>query len=312
MNNQKHVFSRLAEELIKNFAATRPMHANTLLLTIYGDMVCPYGGTIWLGSLIRLVEPLGINQRLVRTSVFRLAEKGILQSYQRGRRSYYSLTERGLRQFQSATRRIYAAAASPWNGNWCLVMTGLGELTSEQREAVRKELTWLGFSRLKPGFYAHPGIDTMAVQTMLEDRQINEQVVILHAFDPIRTGISNQLIARCFDTNALNNDYHTFLDNFQPLLEAAQQTQLPEPQLAFLVRTLLIHKYRYILLHEPELPNELLPENALNHKARQVAAQLYQSLRESSDRFFLSVAEKEGQEPAFKTPDVKYEQRFKI
>jgi phenylacetic acid degradation operon negative regulatory protein len=259
-----------------------------------------------------LVEPLGINQRLVRTSVFRLAEKGILQSYQQGRRSYYSLTERGLRQFQSATRRIYAAAASAWDGNWCLVMTALGELTSEQREAVRKELTWLGFSRLRPGFYAHPGIDTMAVQTMLEDRQINEQVVMLHAFDPIQTGISNQLIARCFDTNALSNDYHTFLDDFQPLLEAAQQVQRPEPQLAFLVRTLLIHKYRYILLHEPELPNELLPEHALNHQARQVAAQLYQSLRESSDRFFLSVAEKGGQEPTFKTPDIKYEQRFKI
>ena len=34
------------------------------------DAILPRGGRVWLGSLIRLLEPLELNERLVRTSVF--------------------------------------------------------------------------------------------------------------------------------------------------------------------------------------------------------------------------------------------------
>nr|HPQ96501.1 hypothetical protein [Thiolinea sp.] len=85
-------FRQAADRVIRHFAESRPIHANTLILTIYGDLVHDFGGSLWLGSLIRLVQPLGISERLVRTSVFRLAEKGMLQARQVGRRSYYRLT----------------------------------------------------------------------------------------------------------------------------------------------------------------------------------------------------------------------------
>ncbi|HEB97871.1 MAG TPA: phenylacetic acid degradation operon negative regulatory protein PaaX, partial [Thiotrichales bacterium] len=97
-------FQAAYEAFFEGFRRRRPIHANSLILTLFGDSICPHGGVIWLGSLIKLVEPLGINQRLVRTSVFRLTEKGILQSRQVGRRSFYSLTETGFRQFSTAAQ----------------------------------------------------------------------------------------------------------------------------------------------------------------------------------------------------------------
>ena len=43
-------------------------------------MRCAHGGAIWLGDLIELLAPLGINERLLRTSVFRLVAQNWLQS----------------------------------------------------------------------------------------------------------------------------------------------------------------------------------------------------------------------------------------
>ncbi|MGB0846955.1 MAG: phenylacetic acid degradation operon negative regulatory protein PaaX [Thiolinea sp.] len=291
MYHEETAFSHLARQLITEFAASRPMHANTLLVTVYGDTICPFGGTIWLGSLIKLVEPLGINHRLVRTSVYRLTEKNILQSRQIGRRSYYTLTERGVRQFESASRRIYAESLPGWNGGWQLVMTALGNLDADQREAVRKELVWLGFSRLAAGLYIHPTADTALVQRMLEERGLNEQVVMLNASASDGEGIVNKLISQCLDNQRMDDAYCHFIKTFRPLLEAARQPGQLNPELCFLVRTLLIHKYRHILLHEPELPAELLPADSANQQARSITRELYLRLSTQSDGHFQGVAE---------------------
>lgn len=82
--------------LVSNFQKKRPLRAGSLIITIYGDAIVPRGGTVWLGSLMKLVEPMGISQRLVRTSVYRLVQESWLQTEKVGRCSYYSLTGPGL------------------------------------------------------------------------------------------------------------------------------------------------------------------------------------------------------------------------
>ena len=65
---------------------------------IFGDGLEPRGGEIWLSNLIALAQPLGVNERLVRTSVYRLAQENWLERTASGRRSYYGLTDAGQRQ----------------------------------------------------------------------------------------------------------------------------------------------------------------------------------------------------------------------
>ena len=303
-------FNDLARQLIADFAAARPMHANSLLITVYGDTVCPYGGTIWLGSLIKLVEPLGISERLVRTSVYRLTEKQILTSHQLGRRSYYTLTERGLRQFASAARRIYAPTPPSWHGGWQLVMTALGELDTEQRETVHKELIWLGFSRLAAGFYLHPIADGQAVSRMLEERHLSEQVILLQARSAgDNAELADRLLSERLYQQQQDDAYHEFVKYFQPVLQAAREAVwAPDPKLCFLVRTLLIHRFRHILLHDVELPVQLLPVDAKSQQARAITRELYLCLSGAADKYFLDVAEsKEGK---FGDATDDYYQRF--
>lgn len=58
---------------IELFGGQKRWHASSLIVSLFGDLVRPRGGRIWLGSLIRLLEPLALSERLVRSTVFRLA-----------------------------------------------------------------------------------------------------------------------------------------------------------------------------------------------------------------------------------------------
>lgn len=292
----KSSFTSLATALVDNFAKTRPIHANSLILTIYGDTICPRGDSIWLGSLIKLVEPLGINQRLVRTSVFRLAEKNVLQSKQVGRRSYYSLTDRAVRQFASASKRIYAAKPLEWDGQWRLVITSLSDIDNEQRETVRKELYWLGFNRITTGVYGHPTIDYEEVKRLIKDMGLEDKIVFLNAsaIDKKHVPVSNRLLSQCIDLQPSDEKYSALINDFKGILKAAKQETDLDPALCFLVKTILINRFRRILLKEAELPEKLLAKNAISRRGRALVSDLYQVIQAPADEYFLSMSETEG------------------
>lgn len=306
-----NAFNQAAQALIEQFVQTSPIHANSLIVTVYGDTICPHGGSIWLGSLIKLVKPLGVNERLVRTCVFRLAEKNLLQSRQLGRRSFYSLTERGLRQFSSAASRIYAPDLAAWDGQWRLVITLLGELVPEQREVLRKELFWLGFTHITTGIFAHPTADLAEVSALIKELQIEEHVAILQAStpEPDNVPVANRLIRDCFNTAALDEEYTEFNQQFAPVLAAALNSEQLDPELCFLIKILLIHKYRRILLREPELPKELVEADSASQQARRITAHLYGAIAPAADEYFKQVSESE--QGAFAEPPRAYYQRFK-
>ena len=129
--------SRHITQWIKDFLDQHPTRANSVIITIYGDFIAPHGGTVWLGSFIKLVAPLGINERMVRTSVYRLSQEKWLVSEQLGRRSYYSLTTSGRRRFEHAYRRIYFAPQDTWTRQWQLVLMP-SSMAVPQSDALRK------------------------------------------------------------------------------------------------------------------------------------------------------------------------------
>src|SRR3981081_3299568 len=108
--------------LLRNFRAQRPLRGGSLLITVFGDSVAPRGGAGPLGSLIRLAAPFGLTERLVRTSVARLARDGWLAAQRSGRRSEYRLTRGGGERFAEATQRIYGESPTEWDGRWTLLV----------------------------------------------------------------------------------------------------------------------------------------------------------------------------------------------
>src|SRR5438445_470221 len=104
-----HVSRWIAREL-----ASSPPRAPSLTITVWGDAIAPHGGAVMLPGLIRLLEPFGINERLTRTSVFRLARERWLVARRIGRRSLYRLTPAGAKRFEQAHRRRLPQIPAPF------------------------------------------------------------------------------------------------------------------------------------------------------------------------------------------------------
>jgi len=267
-----------------------PPRAKSLCVSLLGDAIAPHGNAIWLGDLIALLVPLGLNDRLLRTSVFRLVTQNWLQSERHGRRSLYLLSEQGLRHTAHASQRIYEGAVQPWNGEWTLVAlprTGNGLV---ERAELRRELLWEGFGLVAPGLFAHPQTQARAAHAILEKLGIPDRALVLSARDLAGAGglpIAN-LADQCWNLQDVARQYRQFSRNFAPL-EALLDAP-PAPQDAFAARMLLLHNWRRIVLHDPQLPSAMLPQDWPGHAARALCGRLYWKLFDASEAHLYAVA----------------------
>ena len=105
----------------------RALKARGVLFTLYGDYVRHFGGTIWTGSLITLMQQLGFSSGAVRTALSRICQQGWLESTRHGKLSYYGLTEHGRERMEEAALRIFRSRVGAWDGHWTVVTSGSAE-----------------------------------------------------------------------------------------------------------------------------------------------------------------------------------------
>lgn len=283
--------NRAVQQLVEAFCQQRPIRAGSLIITVYGDAIAPRGGTVWLGSLINILQPLGLNQRLVRTSVFRLAKEDWLTAEQVGRRSYYSLTGAGRRRFEKAFKRVYAPVLPDWDGQWCIVVTS--QMDQDVRKSVKEELGWLGFGSISPGIMAHPMADKAELRATLKDLGALDDAIIFetHKQDLINGRPLRLMVRECWNLDELSESYRQFLNKFRPIWNDLKNAEDLDPEDCFLVRTLLIHEYRRVLLRDPQLPEELLPSDWEGTAARLLCRNLYRLVSEKTERHLSQVLE---------------------
>ncbi len=283
---------RAGDIVAQVFDRLRPK-AKSLIITVYGDAIQHHGGSAWLGSVIRLVEPLGLNERIVRTSVFRLSKEEWLSSSQIGRRSYYRLTDVGRRRVEAVHGRIYQYNAKPWDGRWALVITSAAEIAADRREALRRDLGWLGFGQLSGGVMLHPDPDDTAMRQALAEAGAGERAMVMRATTEswVAPEAVHGVIESCWDMQRLARDYTEFLDLFRPVWQTLSGGGELDPELCFVVRTLLMHGYRRALLRDPMLPDELLAAHWPGTSARLLCRNLYRLVQAGAEAHVMSVLE---------------------
>jgi phenylacetic acid degradation operon negative regulatory protein len=279
---------------INHFLGTDPPRSKSLVMTIFGDAIAPHGGRLWLGSLIELVAPLGVTDRLVRTSVFRLVQEGWLVANREGRRSSYALQPDAAPRFARANRRIYAPPGVDWDGRWTLLLAPNGSIDSALRAAVRKELEWEGFAMLAPGLLAHPAADHDGVAEVLRRVDGAGRIFVCAATElpGIKARPLAELVREGWDLSAVVAGYRRFIEDFMPL-PALLRDAAPDPLQAFIVRTLLIHAYRRVQLHDPMLPLALLPQPWPGSEAYALAQAIYRLVWAPAERHLMDVLRRE-------------------
>lgn len=259
--------------------------AGPLIITVFGDSIVPRGGNVWLGSLIALMAPLGLSERLVRTGVYRLARDHWLTSRGRGRRSYYEVTASARDAFAEAERRIYASEPPRWEGDWLLVQMHDG-LSAAHRQDLRKSLHWLGFGQLSPTLLVRPGGREPLLGKHFKDAHTAGLVSVYAARLLLIEGAADARITAeaAWDLDELNSAYESFVAVFKRF-----ESNPPRDDTgAFVLRTLLIHEYRRVLLKDPQLPADFLTRGWAGARARRVAAGLYRAVQPLAEQFVVT------------------------
>jgi phenylacetic acid degradation operon negative regulatory protein len=249
--------------------------STTLVFTFFCDVVTQHGGEIWLGSVIHALAPLGINERLTRTAVFRLVKDGWLESRKQGRRSYYRLTRTGQNYYLRAANRIYASKKPDWDGIWTLLFTSL--VTDEKRDALKRGLSWLGYGRMAAGVYALPRNARLPLYELLADLDLEDSVVYMQAQADCVESLQKLVMSR-WKLHDLQRRYREFTSQYVNALTALKNQKQPGAHSMFLLRILLIHEYRRILLGDPELPAAMLPVDWEGYAAQSLTGEIYRGL----------------------------------
>ena len=259
------------------------LRANSLLITLYGDCLAPRNEPISLATLIELAGMFGLSPRLVRTSVFRLTADGWFDVTKLGRRSFYGLSALGQQRVLHAQRRIYDFTPLPWDGHWTLALVD-AQLKASTRQHLKRELLWAGFGQLSNNVFAHPHADHDALKEVINSTKTHDQLVVLRAQN--MDGYAQQPLATVmqdtFKLAAVGQAWQDFIKRLVPVEPDAASLG---PAAAFFTRTLLIHEYRKVLLRDPQLPVDLLPDNWSGNKARALCAAMYRGLADSSNQF---------------------------
>jgi phenylacetic acid degradation operon negative regulatory protein len=280
---------------IEHFLATDPPRSKSLVMTIFGDAIVPHGARLWLGCLIELAAPMGATDRLVRTSVFRLAQEGWLVASREGRRSSYALEPGAVPRFERANRRIYAPPGLDWDGDWTLLMAPNGSIDAALRAQVRKELEWEGFAMLAPGLLAHPAADRDSLAELLRRIDGAGRIFVCSARELPGVGARplGELVKEGWNLSGVMTAWRRFIDDFRPLLALLESGTAIEPQQAFVMRSLLIHAYRRVQLHDPMLPLALLPEGWPGAEAYGLAQAIYRLVFARAEQHLMEVLRRE-------------------
>ena len=278
----------VVKRLISDFTNRRPMRTTSLIVTFFGDVVSQHGNTIWLGSLVKAMAQLGINERLVRTSVFRLVKDDWLESERVGRRSFYRFTSYGSQEYERAARRIYALESRQWKGQWKVLIPQ--DIPDKQREPFRRSLHWQGYRAIAAGTYARPGDSGHNLIETLEEFGMTDKVVVLDATTSALTSRQalRKLVRGNWQLEEVGQGYKDFLARYKALQKWSGGKQPADPEAAFIARVLLIHDYRRILLQDTPLPDELLPPAWPGDAARTLTGQVYKAVAQASNDYIMT------------------------
>lgn len=280
-------FADAARPLMKAFMQRRPLRGGSLITTVFGDSIAARRCEVSLAGLIKLLQPFGLTERLVRTSIGRLAQDNWVTARRVGRLSFYRLSSAGEIRFAEATRRIYAAPAQRWRGSWTTLIVP-GEANRESRERIKEALQWSGFGQLASGVHIHPEIDPAAAAALIASCDSNIRPVILQSQCEDSEG-DRRMVELGWDLDELERRYTRFISGFLGTLEALSQDPHPEPLHCFHIRTLLIHEYRKVHLIDPQLPPSLLPRDWAGTAAYELCKRLYLKIAPAADQYVQSV-----------------------
>ncbi|MEA2838710.1 MAG: phenylacetic acid degradation operon negative regulatory protein [Methylobacteriaceae bacterium] len=257
------------EDLLNQFHARTPIRAGSLIVTLFGDAIVPRGGHLALASLLEIMRAFRVSETLVRTAMSRLVAEGLFERKKIGRNTFYSLSSSGRQAFSEAAQKIYGASCQEWDGRFDLVLL---EGSGMERADGRAQWQQSGYGVLTPDVLLGLGNPGVGSGLHLSAEAGAPQT-------------ARRLAARAWPLEDIATRYDQFNAMFEPIWEALAGRGVPDDLGCLVIRILLIHQYRRIVLRDPLLPAPLLPQGWPGRAAHDLCAQIYAAVADPTDHW---------------------------
>jgi phenylacetic acid degradation operon negative regulatory protein len=248
-----------------------------LLLTLLGDYWWQHTESLPSAALVALLAEFGVSDSAARAALSRLTRNGLLVTSKIGRRTFVRLSERAAEILDEGARHIFSFGreTQPWDGMWSLVAFSIPEQNRAARDALRKQLRWLGFAPLYDGLWVAPRDQASEVVGQLSELGISTATAFRATTVP---GIGpDGFPQRAWDLDHLHGRYQGFTAYAEELRDRAIGGRI-SPVEALVARTRVMDEWRAFPGLDPDLPGELLPDAWPRAAARELFIGTYDLL----------------------------------
>lgn len=264
-----------ADELTPE-AGVRPQH---LIVTIFGRYGRAHGGEIRIADLIEMMAALGIDAGVVRSSVSRLKQRGILVAEGGGA---YRLSSSLDDVFAAGDRRIFAPRRAAVGDPWLLASFSVPESERPVRHQLRTLLQRLGFGQVSGGLWIAPGQIVDETETALRGAGL-ARYVELFLGSRVSSDPLGDAVREWWDLSAMEPLYRGFVDAFRGIEGERDE------RAAFAAHVRAITQWRRLVYLDPGIPLELLPSGWIGVEAGRLFAGLHEGLEPHAERFVAAV-----------------------
>ena len=259
------------ETALAELADPRDQRVWSVIVSLFGDLAQEPGAQISGGALTRIIEPIGIKPEAIRVALHRLRKDGWIESDRIGRVSMHFLTEYGRVQSAAVTPRIYARGPAPARP-WHLLIAEDGAGTQVLDEVMLSH----DCTPITRNVALGPGPAPGQIEGVL-------------AFD-----VTPHTVPKWVQDRLCPQELRVAC---QSLFEAIQQAARSRPgdwsatplQSATL-RTILIHRWRRVVLRQPDLPAEFFPSDWSGPACRNAVFDLLDTLPRPAPQVLNSTA----------------------
>lgn len=143
-----------------------------------------------------------------------------------------------------------------WDRKWRVVIFDIEEKEKITRNSLRRKLISLGFGKIQKSVYVSP-LDVLSdLKEFLDNVGLYGEVVVFEAKEILGFG-SKTLAQEVWQLDKLNKAYEELIGEIENQTSPVEKNKIKE-------------KFFQLLLKDPMLPEELLPENWFGNKVKKI------------------------------------------
>jgi phenylacetic acid degradation operon negative regulatory protein len=259
-----------------------------LIVTVYGLYAREAGGWMSVASIIRLLARCTVDEPAVRSAIFRLKRRGLLEAVRLDGVAGYALSDDAREILHEGDRRIFARRRATRGDGWLLAVFSVPESKRDQRHVLRSRLAWLGFGTVSAGVWIAPAHLYDEAKETLERDGLDVYVELFRG-DHLAFADPAASVSQWWDLPRLRELNEDFLRRYEPMANAYRRRNALDDAQAFADYVNALTDWRRLPYREPGLPLDTLPVDWNGVRAADTFFELHDRLAAPAHRFVESV-----------------------